>query len=53
MGGKASTAPATTAGDDDILQQEPEVLTLADSEGIEAVLNWLQNRPGAATLCNY
>ncbi|MCZ7837048.1 type VI secretion system protein TssA [Atlantibacter hermannii] len=50
--GEASTAPATTAGDDDILQLEPEALTLADSEGIEAALNWLQNRPGATTSRN-
>lgn len=50
--GEASTAPATTAGDDDILQLEPEALTLADSQGIEAALNWLQNRPGATTSRN-
>ncbi|MBV8041528.1 type VI secretion system protein TssA [Pluralibacter sp.] len=31
---------------DGILTLEPEVLTLADSEGFEAALNWLQTRPG-------
>ncbi len=31
---------------EDILQLEPEALTLADSEGTEAALAWLQNRPG-------
>ncbi|MBN4832548.1 type VI secretion system protein TssA [Enterobacter hormaechei] len=40
---------ATAAGDDDILQLEPEALTLADSEGTEAALAWLQNRPGITT----
>lgn len=44
-----SAASASTAGDDDILQLEPEVLAQADSEGIEAALNWLQNRPGTHT----
>ncbi|WMY76057.1 type VI secretion system protein TssA [Buttiauxella selenatireducens] len=44
-----SAAPASTAGDDDILQLEPEALAQADSEGIEAALNWLQNRPGTRT----
>ncbi|WP_145524883.1 type VI secretion system protein TssA [Yersinia vastinensis] len=40
---------ASTAGDDDILQLEPEALAQADSEGVEAALNWLQNRPGTRT----
>ncbi|MCS2163722.1 type VI secretion system protein TssA [Scandinavium sp. H11S7] len=31
---------------DDILALEPEVLVQADSDGIEAALNWLQQRPG-------
>ncbi|POT57517.1 type VI secretion system protein TssA [Citrobacter amalonaticus] len=31
---------------DGILTLEPEVLALADSEGFEAALNWLQTRPG-------
>ena len=38
---------ATTAGaDDDILLLESEALALADSEGVEAALAWLQTRPG-------
>lgn len=44
-----SSASASTAGDDDILQLEAEALAQADSEGIEAALNWLQNRPGTHT----
>lgn len=47
--GSESAASASTAGDDDILQLEPEALAQADSEGVEAALNWLQNRPGART----
>ncbi len=42
--------PATTAsGENDILQLEPEALALADREGTEAALTWLQNRPDANT----
>ncbi|WP_413501787.1 type VI secretion system protein TssA [Serratia proteamaculans] len=41
-------APGTGA-DDDILQLEPEAVALADSEGTDAALNWLQNRPGITT----
>lgn len=41
-----TVSSATVAGDDDILQLEPEALALADSEGAEAALAWLQNRPG-------
>lgn len=46
-----SAASASTAGsgDDDILQLEPEALEQADSDGIEAALGWLQNRPGIRT----
>ena len=40
---------AVAAGSDDVLTLEPEVLAKADSEGIEAALNWLQARPGYAT----
>jgi type VI secretion system protein VasJ len=47
--GNEPSASATTAGDDDILQLEPEALTQADSGGVEAALNWLQNRPGTRT----
>ncbi|KGB08946.1 hypothetical protein DR72_3744 [Klebsiella aerogenes] len=42
--------PATTAsGENDILQLETEALALADREGTEAALMWLQNRPDANT----
>ncbi|MBF7978986.1 MULTISPECIES: type VI secretion system protein TssA [Rahnella] len=46
-----SAASASTAGsgDDDILQLEPEALAQADSDGVEAALGWLQNRPGTRT----
>jgi type VI secretion system protein VasJ len=48
--GNEPAASASAAGDDDILQLEPEALAQADSEGVEAALNWLQNRPGTRTL---
>lgn len=44
-----AASSATASGDDDILQLEPEALALADSEGTEAALAWLQNRPGITT----
>lgn len=47
--GGEPAASVSTAGDDDILQLEPEALAQADSEGVEAALNWLQNRPGIRT----
>lgn len=40
---------AVASGEDDILQLEAEALTLADSDGIENALNWLQSRPGITT----
>lgn len=40
---ESAAAPAQ----DDILLLEPEALTLADKDGIDAALGWLQNRPGA------
>jgi type VI secretion system protein VasJ len=51
VGGWGREAPTTSgsSGDDDILQLEPEALALADSDGTEAALNWLQNRPGMST----
>lgn len=36
-------------GSDDILALEPEAVALADSEGLDAALSWLQNRPGVTT----
>ncbi len=47
--GDDTAASAATAGDDEILQLEPEALALADSEGVEAAFSWLQNRPGTRT----
>lgn len=41
---------ATVSGDDDILQLEPEALQRADSDGADAALLWLQNRPGVTTV---
>lgn len=42
--GDDSAAPAAT--DNDIMQLEPEAIALADSDGPEAALSWLQQRPG-------
>ncbi len=47
--GHEPAASANTAGDDDILQLEPEAIAQADSGGVETALNWLQNRPGTHT----
>lgn len=47
-GNDTPSAPVT-AGNDDILALEPEALALADSEGLDAALNWLQSRPGITT----
>jgi len=43
----ASTS--NNSADSDILQLEPEAIALADGEGPEAALNWLQHRPGVVT----
>lgn len=43
------TAVLDSSADSDILQLEPEALALADSDGTEAALNWLQNRGGITT----
>lgn len=47
-GNDMPSAPVT-AGNDDILALEPEAAALADSEGLDAALNWLQSRPGITT----
>ena len=47
-GNDTPSAPVT-AGNDDILALEPEAVALADSEGLDAALNWLQSRPGLTT----
>lgn len=43
---------APAVDDEDILQLETEALALADSEGTEAALAWLQNRPGITSRRN-
>lgn len=45
-GWKDEPVSTVVAGSDDVLMLEPEVLAKADSEGIEAALNWLQVQPG-------
>lgn len=45
-GWQGQSVAAASHAHDEILTLEPEVLQLADSEGIEAALNWLQARPG-------
>lgn len=39
----------TGATEDDILALEPEAVAIADSDGTEAALAWLHNRPGITT----
>lgn len=45
----SAVTAATASGDNDILQLESEALTLADSDGPDVALSWLQNRPGITT----
>ena len=45
-GWKDEPVTSTAASADDVLTLEPEVLAKADSDGIEAALNWLQIQPG-------
>ncbi|ELY2635681.1 type VI secretion system domain-containing protein, partial [Cronobacter sakazakii] len=40
---------AGSAADDEVLQLEPEAVALADSDGIDAALGWLQTRPALTT----
>ncbi|HHL2502300.1 TPA: type VI secretion system protein TssA [Yersinia enterocolitica] len=47
-GSEVTPVPDSSA-DSDILQLEQEAVALADSEGTEAAMNWLQNRPGITT----
>ncbi|BCU91042.1 type VI secretion-associated protein [Yersinia pseudotuberculosis] len=49
VSGWGSEPAAVSSGEDGILLLEPEALAQADSEGIEAALNWLQSRPGITT----
>ncbi|CAH5692441.1 hypothetical protein AI2945V1_4333 [Klebsiella oxytoca] len=45
---RTPTAPAEEP-DNDVLALEPEALALADREGVDAALGWLQSRPGIVT----
>lgn len=45
-----ATRITSHSADDDVLQLEPEALRIADTEGAEAALAWLQHRPGVTTL---
>ncbi|KQN64316.1 type VI secretion system protein TssA [Erwinia sp. Leaf53] len=47
--GEEIQAAQTGSGQDDILALEPEAVAVADNDGAEAALNWLQNRPGITT----
>lgn len=51
VGGWGDDTPSApvTSGHDDILALEPEAVALADSEGPDAALGWLQTRPGMTT----
>lgn len=51
-GWKSEPVSAAISSDDDMLALEPEVLALADSDGIEVALNWLQARPGFTSARN-
>ncbi|CAM6869933.1 hypothetical protein ENINMM108B2_18325 [Enterobacter intestinihominis] len=46
----SAVTAATASGDNDILQLESEALTLADSDGPDVALSWLQNRPSIITV---
>lgn len=43
---RAESATSVSQSHEDVLILEPELLALADSEGIEAAFGWLQSRPG-------
>lgn len=50
-GGWGNDTPSAqlSGGNDDILALEPEAMALADSDGLDAALGWLQTRPGITT----
>jgi type VI secretion system protein VasJ len=50
-GGWGNDTPSVqmSGGNDDILALESEAVALADSEGVDAALAWLQNRSGITT----
>lgn len=47
--GNDTPSAQMSCGNDDILALEPEAVALADSEGADAALGWLQTRPGTTT----
>lgn len=49
------TVPVASSGstEEDILALEPEAVALADSDGLEAAISWLQARPGITTPRQY
>lgn len=47
LAGKA--AVPTDDATNDVLALEPEALAMADSQGVEAALGWIQTRPGITT----
>ena len=47
LAGKA--AVPTDDATNDVLAPEPEALEMADSQGVEAALGWIQTRPGITT----
>ncbi|MGY5367971.1 type VI secretion system protein TssA [Enterobacter oligotrophicus] len=44
-----TASSAAVPGDNDILQLESDALAIADSDGLEAAMAWLQGRPGITT----
>ncbi len=48
--GNDTPSAQMSPGNDDILALEPEAVALADSEGQDAALGWLQARPGITTV---
>lgn len=48
--GNDTPSAQMSPGNDDILALEPEAVALADSEGPDAALGWLQARPGITTV---
>lgn len=47
--GSDTVTPAAQS-DEEVLLLEPELLALADSDGIEAAFGWLQSRPGMTSV---
>lgn len=49
-GWNAEAVLAVAQSDEEVLLLEPELLALADSDGIEAAFGWLQSRPGITSV---